>query len=111
MIKGITITLYEKTASGTDELNNPTYTETEEEIENVLVYPASEAEITDNLTLYGRRAVYTLGIPKGDTHTWAGKEVEFFSRRWKVIGDEVQGIEDLIPLSWNKKVNVEAINE
>lgn len=111
MIKGITVVLYERTQAGTDSLNRPIYEESAEEIENVLVAPASEQEITDNFTLYGRKAVYTLAVPKGDEHVWAGKEVEFFNRRWSVIGDEVQGIEDMIPLSWNKKVRVEAVNQ
>lgn len=110
MIKGITIIFYEREQIWTDELGRPEYAETAEEIENVLVYPASEEEITDTLTLYGRKAVYTLGIPKDDSHTWTGHEVEFFDRRWKVIGDETQGIEDLIPGDWNKKVRVETVN-
>ena len=36
-------------------------------------------------------------------------EVEFFGRKWKVIGMPTEGIEGLIPLYWNKKVRVEAI--
>lgn len=111
MIEGITVTLYTRTQTGTDAFNAPVYEEFEESVDNVLVAPASETEITDTLTLYGRKAVYTLGIPKGDTHTWTGCRVGFFDRIWNVIGDEIQGIEDMIPLSWNKKVRVEAVNE
>ena len=110
-IKGITVTLYTKTQTGADAFNAPVYEETSEDVENVLVSPASETEITDTLNLYGRRAIYTLAIPKGDAHTWKGGRVAFFDREWNVIGDEIEGIEDLIPLSWNKKVRVEAINE
>ena len=110
-IKGITITLYTKTQTGTDAFNAPVYEEISEDVENILVSPASETEITDTLSLYGRRAIYTLAIPKGDTHTWKGGRVAFFDREWNVIGDEIEGIEGLIPLSWNKKVRVEAIDE
>lgn len=111
MIEGITVTLYTRTQTGTDAFNAPVYEESEESVDNVLVAPSSETEIMDTLTLYGRKAVYTLGIPKGDTHTWTGCRVGFFDRIWSVIGDEIQGIEDMIPLSWNKKVRVEAVNE
>ena len=110
-IKGITVVLLERTQSGTNALNQPVYTEKETEVENVLVAPASEQEITDTLTLYGRKAVYTLGLPKGDAHTWAGNRVQFFDRTWSVIGDVQEGIEDMIPLSWNKKIRVETVNE
>lgn len=108
--KGITITLYEKTQSGADGFNRPVYTETEISVSNVLVYPAGVSdELTDTLYLSAGRTVYNLGIPKGDTHVWAGNDVGFFGKRWKVIGEPVQGIEELIPLKWNRKVQVEAI--
>lgn len=110
MIKGITITFVDRIQSDVDELNRPIYTEELEHIDNVLVAPASESEITDTLNLYGRKAIYTLALPKGDSHIWTGKQVEFFGRRWNVIGDCIEGIEDLIPLDWNRKVRVEAIN-
>jgi hypothetical protein len=33
--------------------------------------------------------------------------VEFFGQRFRTIGFPTQGIEELIPLAWNKKVKVE----
>ena len=109
MIKGITVTLYTRTKTGVDAFNAPVYTETPVAVDNVLVAPLSDEEILDTLNLTGRRAKYQLGIPKGDTHTWEGCEVEFFGERWRVIGQPTSGIDDLIPLRWNKKVKVETI--
>lgn len=109
MIKGITVTLYTRTKTGVDAFNAPVYTETPVVVDNVLVAPLSDEEILDTLNLTGRRAKYQLGIPKGDTHTWEGCEVEFFGERWRVIGQPTSGIDDLIPLRWNKKVKVETI--
>ena len=106
-MQGITITLYNRTQTGTDEFNAPIYTETAEQIENVLIGEPSTDDITDTLTLYGKRLAYTLGIPKGDTHTWTDLTVEFFGERFRTIGEPTMGIEHLIPLSWNKKVKVE----
>lgn len=106
-MQGITITLYNRTQTGTDEFNAPIYTETAEQIENVLVGEPSTDDITDTLTLYGKRLAYMLGIPKGDTHTWTDRTVEFFGERFRTIGEPTMGIEHLIPLSWNKKVKVE----
>lgn len=107
MIRGITITLFQKKEKGMDGFNRPVYEETAEMVENVLVAPAQEQEILDTLNLTGRKAVYTLAIPKGDTHDWENAEVEFFGRRWKTIGMPISGIDAMIPLQWNTKVRVE----
>lgn len=108
-MKGITVTLYERTRTGSDAFNRPTYTETAVEVENVLVAPLSDDEIIQTLNLTGKRARYQLGIPKGDTHAWEGNRVSFFGETFRVIGHPTEGIDDLIPLSWNKKVKVESI--
>ena len=106
-IKGITVTLISKIETGKDPLGAPIYEDAEIEVENVLVKPTTSEDVVNQLTLTGKKAVYTLGIPKGDTNIWEEQEVRFFSKRWKVFGAELQGIEDMIPLDWNKKVMVE----
>lgn len=107
-MKGITVTLYERTRTGTDALNTPIYEEIATPVENVLVTPLSSEEVLQTYTLTGRNAVYQMGIPKGDAHEWiAGKRVSFFGYDWRIIGLPEEGIESLIPLSWNKKVKVE----
>ena len=107
-IRGITVTLYERTATGIDALNHPIYAENPAAVDNVLVAPVSSTEVLDTYNLTGRKAVYQLGIPKGDTHTWqAGSRVSFFGADWRVIEIPTEGIEEMIPLSWNKKVTVE----
>ena len=106
-MRGITVTLYERTQNGTDAFNAPIYSETPVLVDNVLVAPTSASEVLDNVNLYGKKAVYTLAIPKGDTHEWENARVDFFGQSWRVFGFPTEGIDDLIPLSWNKKVTVE----
>jgi hypothetical protein len=106
-IKGITVTLIKKKEVGRDPFNAPKYEDVEVKVENVLVSPTSTDDIVNQLNITGKKAVYTLAIPKGDTHVWENQEVRFFGKRWRVFGMELQGIEDLIPLDWNKKVMVE----
>lgn len=65
------------------------------------------SEILDTLNLTGKKAVYTIAIPKGDEHVWEDNKVEFFGETWKVIGLPQQGIEHNIPLEWNQKWMVE----
>ena len=107
IIKGITVTLINKIEVDQDPLGAPIYEDAEIKVDNVLVSPTSTDDIVNQLTLTGKKAVYTLAIPKGDTNTWEDQEVMFFGKRWKVFGPELQGIEDMIPLDWNKKVMVE----
>jgi hypothetical protein len=107
MLKGITVTLVNKTQTGTDPFGVPIVTDTETNVDNVLVAPASSDDIVNNLSLTGRKAVYQLAIPKGDTNNWENAEVVFFGQRWRTFGIPVMGIEELIPLDWNMKVMVE----
>ena len=108
-LRGITVTLITKTAAGKDAFNRTIETETRETVENVLVAPISQSgeEILTELSMNGKKARYQMAIPKGDTHNWEDCEVEFFGERWKSIGYSTIGIEDLIPLDWNRKVVVE----
>lgn len=108
MIKGIAVTLYTKQQTGTDSFNCPVYGEIPEIVENVLVAPSTSDDITTSQDLYGKKAVYTMAIPKGDTHNWIDATVEFFGMKWKTFGYPLEGIEENIPLDWNKKVMVEA---
>lgn len=107
MIKGITITLITKEKTGEDPFNNPIYKDIEIQVDNVLIAPTLSDDVVNTLNLTGRKAVYTLAIPKEDTNNWENAEVLFFGQRWKTFGIPTQGIEELIPLSWNKKVLVE----
>ena len=107
MIKGIPVTLYEKTVIGKDEFDRPLHQEIPVTIENVLVAPASADDIVSQLNLTGKKAVYTLAIPKGDKHNWLDRRVQFFGETWQTFGFPVKGIEENIPLDWNEKVMVE----
>lgn len=110
-MNGITVILYKRTAGQADAFNRPTYTEEAIQVNDVLVSPAEQGgeENIDSLDLTGRKAVYTLAIPKGDTNDWENCRVDFFGESFRVIGMPTQGIESLIPLKWNKKVKVERI--
>ncbi len=107
LIKGIDIVLVSKTKVGEDPFKRPIYKTEEAIVKNVIVAPASSDDIATSQDLYGKKAVYTLGIPKGDTHNWKDTTVKFFGEEWKTIGIPLEGIEENIPLNWNKKVMVE----
>lgn len=106
-IKGISIVLYEQLFSHKDEFNKDIYEQQPVTVDNVLVSPTSSEDAAEEMNLSGRKAVYTLAIPKGDTHDWENKKVEFFGQMFRTIGIPTEGIEELTPLDWNKKVKVE----
>jgi len=107
MIKGITVILIDNKQVGTDPFDKPIYEDVPIEVENVLVTPTSTDDMVSQLDLTGKKAIYTLAIPKGDTNNWADKQVQFFDKKWRTFGFVTQGIDHLIPLDWNKKVMVE----
>lgn len=107
MLKGITVILHKRVETGRDAFNAPIYEYQDEVVENVLVAPVSSTEAQEMLDLTGKKVVYQLAIPKGDQHEWENQKVTFLGEDWLVVGFETEGIEDLIPLAWNKKVQVE----
>lgn len=106
-IQGASVILYVKTPGAPDALNNPTYTETPVQVDNVVIGQPTTDDITTSINLYGKRVEYMLGIPKGDTHDWENTTVEFFGRTYRTFGHEILGIEANVPLSWHKKIRVE----
>lgn len=107
LIKGITVTLYDRVVCGEDDFKNPMYWEEPVEVENVLVTPAESDDITTDLQLHGKRVVYELSIPKVDTHIWEDRTVEFFGQKWRTFGFCKQYIPENTPLDWNRKIKVE----
>lgn len=107
MIKGMTVVLVSKNQTGVDAFNCPVYEYVEESVDDVLVAPASSDDIITAQDLHGKKAVYTLAIPKGDSHNWEDAIVRFFGQEWHVFGYPLEGMEENLPLRWNKKVMVE----
>lgn len=108
-IVGIDVVLHQKTQNGSNNFNEPVYVETTETVHNVLVAPTTSDDVIDENSLVGKKEVYTLAIPKGDTHNWENQIIEFWGNTYKSFGYSTKGIEENIPLSWNRKVTVERI--
>lgn len=113
-MRGITVTLYTKTQTGTDPFGAPVYTETPVTVANVLVGQPDTDDITSSTDLYGKRIDYMLGIPKGDAHDWTDKRVEWtdaYGRtvRCETFGFPVTGVEHLVPTPWHMKVRCHRI--
>jgi hypothetical protein len=109
-MKTVTVQLVTKTETGVDAVNSPTYKEDIVEVSGVLVGEPSADDVTSSVSLYGKKVKYVLAIPKGDENDWTDTEVILpapFDGKYRTIGYPTAGIEENIPLKWNKKVMVE----
>lgn len=108
-MKTISVVLHNFIATGeVDKTNKPITTETQKIVNDVLYAPVSSDDVVNNSpNLTGKKTVYQLAIPKGDTNSWENADVEFLGKRWRTIGIPEEGIEENIPLRWNRKIKVE----
>lgn len=106
-IKGVPVVLYEKQVVGTDDFGADICEEIPVTIENVLIAPVMSDDATSRVDLNSDKCSYKLAIPKGDDHQWRNNLVEFFGSKFRVVGKPTQGMEEMIPLNWNKQVEVE----
>lgn len=112
-MKGVTVTLKSKTKTGTDDFGQPIYSETNVDVSDVLIGEPTTEDIQNAITVYGKRISYTLAVPKGDSNTWTKCQVVLpapWSETFNVIGEPTIGIEENIPLRWNKKVHLERLD-
>lgn len=114
MIKGITVRLVNHIPAGENELGETISLPEWEEVENVLPgQPTAEQIVTDQ-QLFGKRTVYLLCIPKGDTHQWKDAEVVFLNKPWngqrfRTFGPPIAYVEANTPTPWNKQIRCEQI--
>ena len=80
MLKGITVILVDETEESEDPFGQPVTVKEEIAVDNVLVAPASTDDVTAEMSLTGKKIVYELAIPKGDSHTWANRRSSFLVR-------------------------------
>lgn len=107
MIQGTTIQLVDKVRVDSDPFGAPIYSESLIEVDNVLVAQPVPSQINDMLNLYGKRLAYSIGIPKGDTHTWKEQDVIIFGERFHVFTEVTKGIEANVPGPWHHVYGVE----
>lgn len=111
-MKGISVTLYELTQTGTDDFGAPIYKETGVQVDDVLVGQPDTDDLTNSVQMYGKTIKYMLGIPKGDTHDWKDKKVSWTdaygtAHTVRTFGFPITGIEANIPTRWHMKVRCE----
>ena len=111
-MKGTTVMLYETVDNGRDPFGAKEYVTKPTPVDDVLIGQPTTDDITTSTQMYGKVIRYMLGIPKGDTHDWMDKVVEWSDsygvHRVKTFGFPVTGVEANIPTKWHMKVRCEA---
>lgn len=112
-MRGITVTLWDKTQSGTDPFGAPVYTESAVTVDDVLIGEPSTDDVTSSTQLYGKSISCMIAIPKGDTHDWTNKKVSWTDAQGNTqtvhtFGLPIMGIEANVPTRWHMKVRCEA---
>ena len=107
MIKGMTVQLVIKTQTGSDPFGNPINTEELVDIPDVLVGQPTADDMTTSISLYGKKCEYVLGIPRKDDHDWTDSDVIIRGERYRTQGYPMRGIDENVPLRWNRNIKVE----
>ena len=108
MIKGETVILLAETITGTDGFGRNIVTTSEIEVHDVLVGNPSTDDEAQALDIDGKKLIFVLGIPKGDTHDWKDKDVIIRGQKFRTFGYPLLQTEANVPLRWNLQVKVEA---
>lgn len=111
-MRGITVTLFEKTQAGTDPFGNPIFSETPVQVDDVLIGEPTTDDITSSTQMYGKVIRFMLGIPKGDAHNWENARIEWTDaygtlHKVRSFGFPITGVQANVPTRWHKKVRCE----
>lgn len=111
-MRGTTVTLYTETQTGVDVFGAPIYEKAPVTVEDVLIGEPTTDDIAQATALYQKVIRFMLGIPKGDTHDWQDKDVEWTdaygnNHKCHTFGYPITGIEANVPTRWHMKVRCE----
>lgn len=102
MIRGRQAVVVRRVQSGTDEMGDPVFTETEETVANVLAAPSSTDEMDETNRAFGVVCEMTFHFPKSYTASLEGCRVRWGGREYRVIGDPQPYMDENTPTPWNR---------
>lgn len=110
-MKGITVTFVKKVASGTDDLNNPTYSTTNVVVDDCLIAPIIEPQnAREQQALDQSRDQVRVHLPKTSDDDVSGSTFDYDGKTFTVDSDSVKFMDDNTPGRWNRYFRAECIN-
>ncbi|MDR1954288.1 MAG: hypothetical protein LBQ21_07470 [Clostridiales Family XIII bacterium] len=107
---GETVVVEYKVQTGTDGLNAPVFSYTEQDVSDVLISPGSLSDITDSNRPDGHLVRWTLHFPKTFTGDLEGCRVKVYGAWYRVVGAPGRYQSDNTPTRWDMPVEVEAVD-
>ena len=108
---GTTVTFITKVASGTDDLNNPTYTDTPVAVDDCLIAPITEpASAREQQAMDQSRDQVRVHLPKLSTADVSGSTFVYDGKTFTVDSDSVVFMADNTPTRWNRYFRAECLN-
>lgn len=108
---GTTLTFTKKVPDGTDNMNNPTYTEQEIEVEDCLIAPITEpATAREQQAMTQSKDQVRIHLPKAYTGDVSDSDVEWNGKTFHLDSDSVIFMNENTPTRWNRYFRAECIN-
>lgn len=108
---GMTVTFTKQVESGTDDLNDPTYTTTTITIDDCLIAPIIEpANAREAQALEQARDQVRVHLPKATTEDVSDSTFVYDGKVFKVDSDSVVFMNDNTPGRWNRYFRAESLN-
>lgn len=110
-MKTVTLTFLKKTASGTDAMNNPTYTTTEIEVDGCLIAPITEpSSQREQQAMEQSKDQVRIHLPKTYTGDVSKSSVEWDGKTFLLDSDSVKFMDGNTPTKWNRYFRAESVN-
>jgi hypothetical protein len=108
---GTTVTFTKQVANGTDDLNNPTYSDTEIEIDDCLIAPITEpASAREQQAMDQAKDQLRVHLPKTTTQDVSSSSFVYDGKTFTVDSDSVVFMPDNTPTRWNRYFRAECLN-
>lgn len=110
-MRGARVQVLARQRSGTDELGAPVVEwVVEAEVSNVLLAPASTADLTGSTRPDGTVVDVVAHFPKTYTASLRGRRVRALGRVFEVVGDPLPYDPALTPTPWNRPVDLKEVS-
>lgn len=108
---GMKISFTQRIETGTDDFNNPTYTEETFEIDDCLVAPPTEPiDRVESAALDRNSTVVRVHLPKANERDISNSEFTYEGEKFRVIGRPVKFMNANTPTRWNRYLRAESVS-
>ena len=110
-MKGMSITFTQRVASGTDDMNNPTYTDRVVTIDDCLIAPITEPTTArEQQAIAQSRDQLRVHLPKATDEDIAHSTFVYGGKTFTVDSDSTKFMPENTPTRWDRYFRAESVN-